>query len=82
MECTVSKSAEAACQYSCMLASLLRMSAILKEFFSAAKVHSQHIDGSKWKSWCLLLILHFCAVIHSAVFKCRHCFHSSLIRVD
>lgn len=38
MEFTVSKSAEAACQYSCMLASLLSMSATLKQFFSAAEV--------------------------------------------
>lgn len=51
MEFTVSRSAEAACQYSCMLASLLHMSAILKEFFTAAKVQSQHIDVNKWKSW-------------------------------
>lgn len=51
MEFTVSKSAEAACQYSWMFASLLRMSKILKEFFSAAKVQSQHIDVNKWKSW-------------------------------
>lgn len=48
---SISKSAEAVYEYSCMPASLLHVSVTLKESFCTAKMQLQRADVNMWENW-------------------------------